>query len=43
VSGPVFLADIGIPDVVYTRLNIAYTIPFDEQDWVELSVEMHDE
>ncbi|MEF8778610.1 MAG: NAD(P)H-hydrate epimerase [Natronomonas sp.] len=36
ISGELFLADIGIPETVYERLDIDYTNPFGERDWVEL-------
>lgn len=36
VSGTLYIADIGIPATVYERLDIAYTSPFGEEDWVEI-------
>jgi NAD(P)H-hydrate epimerase len=36
VSGTLYLADIGIPETVYERLDIAYESPFEEQDWIVL-------
>lgn len=34
--GTLFLADIGIPAVVYDRVGIDYESPFGDDDWVEL-------
>jgi NAD(P)H-hydrate epimerase len=36
VPGALFLADIGIPETVYERLDIAYEMPFGDRDSVEL-------
>jgi NAD(P)H-hydrate epimerase len=36
VDGVLFLADIGIPKTVYTRLGIGYQDPFVKRDWIEL-------
>jgi NAD(P)H-hydrate epimerase len=36
VEGPLYLADIGIPDTVYERLEVSYSEPFGIQDWVEI-------
>lgn len=36
VSGTLYLADIGIPDTVYDRLEIDYESPFGNRDWIEL-------
>lgn len=36
VPGPIYLADITIPDVVYERLGIEYTRPFGDDDWIKL-------
>jgi NAD(P)H-hydrate epimerase len=35
-SGTLYLADIGIPEIVYERLDIAYESPFEDQDWIAL-------
>ncbi len=35
-SGTLYLADIGIPETVYERLNVAYGNPFGDQDWIVL-------
>jgi NAD(P)H-hydrate epimerase len=37
INGALFLADIGIPHVVYGRLDIPYTNPFHDREWVELT------
>jgi NAD(P)H-hydrate epimerase len=34
--GALYLADIGIPETVYDRLDIAYENPFGTQDWIAL-------
>jgi NAD(P)H-hydrate epimerase len=34
--GALYLADIGIPETVYERLDIAYENPFGTQDWIAL-------
>lgn len=34
--GALYLADIGIPETVYDRLDIAYESPFGTQDWIAL-------
>jgi NAD(P)H-hydrate epimerase len=36
VPGTLYLADIGIPETVYERLDITYENPFGEQDWIAL-------
>jgi NAD(P)H-hydrate epimerase len=36
IAGRLFLADIGIPKIVYERLDIEYVNPFEDRDWVEL-------
>jgi NAD(P)H-hydrate epimerase len=36
VAGELWLADIGIPRMVYDRLDIEYTSPFGDHDWIEL-------
>ncbi len=36
IHGPVSLLDIGIPAVVYDKLDIDYSNPFTESDWVML-------
>jgi NAD(P)H-hydrate epimerase len=36
LEGRLVLADISIPATVYERLDIAYTDPFGDRDWVEL-------
>ncbi|MFB6227881.1 MAG: NAD(P)H-hydrate epimerase [Halobacteriales archaeon] len=36
VSGTLYLADIGIPETVYDRLDITYESPFGEHDWIVL-------
>lgn len=36
VENTVVLADIGIPSTVYDQLDIEYTNPFGEADWIEL-------
>jgi len=36
VDGRLFLADIGIPTVVYERAGVEYAPPFGDADWVEL-------
>jgi NAD(P)H-hydrate epimerase len=36
LSGTLYLADIGIPQTVYERLDIHYERPFDNDDWIEL-------
>jgi len=36
IDGELYLADIGIPAVVYDRLDIDYEGPFDRTDWVAL-------
>ncbi|MFC6873413.1 NAD(P)H-hydrate epimerase [Halobellus marinus] len=36
VENDLYLADIGIPNVVFHRLDIAYNSPFSDGDWVEL-------
>jgi yjeF N-terminal region len=35
-SETLYLADIGIPETVYERLNVAYGYPFGDQDWIVL-------
>lgn len=35
-TGELFLADIGIPAVVYDDLDIEYDSPFGEDDWAAL-------
>lgn len=36
VTGPLFLADIGIPASVYGRLDLGYETPFDQSYWTRL-------
>lgn len=36
VTGPLYLADIGIPAFVYRRFDIDYDTPFGREYWVEL-------
>lgn len=36
VAGTLYLADIGIPNTVYERLDIEYEAPFGDRDWIEL-------
>lgn len=36
IPGEVYLADIGIPPVVYEKLDIAYDSPFDGEYWLAL-------
>ncbi|MFB6121469.1 MAG: NAD(P)H-hydrate epimerase [Halobacteriaceae archaeon] len=40
-SGPLFLADIGVPETVYRRLDIDYETPFRAGAWVELRSELN--
>jgi NAD(P)H-hydrate epimerase len=35
-TGELFLADIGIPEVVYRRMGFDYTAPFGGRSWVRL-------
>jgi NAD(P)H-hydrate epimerase len=35
--GQLVLADIGIPRVVYERLDVRYTDPFEREWWIELT------
>lgn len=35
-TGSLYLADIGIPAVVYDRVGVAYECPFGSADWTEL-------
>jgi NAD(P)H-hydrate epimerase len=35
-TGALFLADLGIPEGVYRRASISYSIPFGEKAWIQL-------